>query len=315
MKSLIADTIILFVSLLILAKCSHLVVDNVLKLAKFFRIGEMTIGFVLLSVSTSLPELAVAMVSTPAGQGSISIGNVLGSNIADILVVIGACAMVATIRIKKDEMLELIRLLFITSMIPLILLLKNEFGWVEGLILLCIFAGYIYYLFKKEVNLGISEEVSKKNASYAFLYFVAGILGVLVSARFTVDSAVRIADAFSLSKSLIGATIIALGTSLPELAIDTAAVRKGNIKLALGDAVGSCMTNLTLVLGVTGLLSQSTFNITVVSSLIVFLLITNLLFWYFLETRRKLNRKEGMVFLAIYLIFLIAEFGLQVSLK
>jgi len=181
--------------------------------------------------------------------------------------------------------------------------------------LLCIFAGYIYYLFKKEVNLGISEEVSKKNASYAFLYFVVGIIGVLVSSRFTVDSAVRIADTFSLSKSLIGATIIALGTSLPELAIDTAAVRKGNIKLALGDAVGSCMTNLTLVLGVTGLLSQSTFNITVVSSLIVFLLITNLLFWYFIETKRKLNRKEGMMFLAIYLIFLIAELSLQVSLK
>ena len=312
---MIVDTIILFVSLLILAKCSHLVVDNTLKLAKFFRIGEMTVGFILLSVSTSLPELAVAVVSTPAGQGSISIGNVIGSNIADILVVIGACAMIATIRIKKDEMLELIRLLFITSMIPLILLLRNEFGWVEGLILLCIFAGYIYYLFKKEVNLGISEEVSKKNASYAFLYFALGTIGVLVSARFTVDSAVRIADTFSLSKSLIGATIIALGTSLPELAIDTAAVRKGNIKLALGDAVGSCMTNLTLVLGVTGLLSQSTFNITVVSSLIIFLLITNLLFWYFLETRRKLNRKEGMMFLLLYMIFLIAEFALQIRLR
>ena len=312
---MIADTIILFVSLLILAKCAHLVVDNTLKLAKFFRIGEMTVGFVLLSVSTSLPELAVAVVSTPSGQGSISIGNVIGSNIADILVVIGACAMIAVIRIKKDETLELIRLLFITSMIPLILLLRGEFGWVEGLVLLLVFAGYIYYLFKKEVNLGISEEVSKKNASYAFLYFVVGIIGVLVTARFTVDSAVRIADVFSLSKSFIGATIIALGTSLPELAIDTAAVRKGNIKLALGDAVGSCMTNLTLVLGVTGLLSQTTFNITVVSSLIIFLLITNLLFWYFLETKRKLNRKEGMMFLAIYLIFLIAELGLQVSLK
>ena len=312
---MIADTITLLVSLLILAKCSHLVVDNVLKLAKFFRIGEMTVGFVLLSVSTSLPELAVAVVSTPAGQGSISIGNVIGSNIADILVVIGACAMIATIRIKKDETLELIRLLFITSMIPLILLLRNEFGWVEGLILLSIFAGYTYYLFKKEVNLGITEEVSKKNALYAFLYFVVGIMGVLVSSRFTVDSAVRIADTFSLSKSFIGATIIALGTSVPELAIDTAAVRKGNIKLALGDAIGSCMTNLTLVLGVTGLLSQSTFNITVVSSLIIFLLITNLLFWYFLETKRKLNRKEGMVFLLFYMIFLITEFGLQISLR
>ncbi|QLJ52732.1 MAG: Inner membrane protein YrbG, predicted calcium/sodium:proton antiporter [Candidatus Fermentimicrarchaeum limneticum] len=312
---MITDSIILFASVLVLAKCAHLVVDNVLKLAKFFGIGEMTIGFVLLSVSTSLPELAVALVSASGGQSSISIGNVIGSNIANILIVIGACAMIRTIRIKKDEMLELIRLLFITSMIPLILLLRTEFGWVEGLILLSVFAGYTYYLFKKDVNLGISEEVSKKNALQAFLYFVAGIVGVLVSARFTVDSAVRIADVFSLSKSFIGATIIALGTSLPELAIDTAAVRKGNIKLALGDAIGSCMTNLTLVLGVTGLLSQTTFNITVVSSLVIFLIITNILFWYFIETRKKLNQKEGMVFLMVYLIFLLVEFGLQIQMK
>lgn len=308
---MIEDLILLVFSLLVLAKCSHLVVDNTTKLAKFFRIGEMTIGFVLLSVSTSLPELAVAVVSAPGGQGAISIGNVIGSNIADILVVIGACAMVATVRIKKDETMGLIRLLFVTSMIPLILLLKGEFGWVEGLILIFVFVGYTYYLFKEEVNLGISEEISKKDASRAFLYFVAGIVGVLVSSRLVVDSGVRVADALSLTKSFIGATIIALGTSLPELAIDMAAVKKGHIKLALGDAVGSCMTNLTLILGVTGLLSQTTFNITVVSSLIVFLLITNLSFWYFLETKRKLNQKEGMMFMGLYLIFLLIEFSLQ----
>ncbi|MEM3690675.1 MAG: sodium:calcium antiporter, partial [Candidatus Micrarchaeia archaeon] len=196
-----------------------------------------------------------------------------------------------------------------------ILLLRSEFGWVEGLLLLFIFTGYVYYLFQKKVSLGIEEEVAKKDALPAFLYFVVGIIGVLISARLSVDSAVRLADALSLTKSFIGATIIALGTSLPELAIDTTAVKKGNIQLALGDAIGSCMTNITLVLGITGILSQTTFNITVVSSLIVFLLITNLIFWYFLETRRKLNQREGMIFLALYLVFLLTEFGLQMRIK
>ncbi|MEM3556191.1 MAG: sodium:calcium antiporter [Candidatus Micrarchaeia archaeon] len=315
MTSVIADVILLAVSLLVLAKCSHLVVDNTIKLAKFFRIGEITAGFVLLAVSTSLPELAVAIISTSAGEGAVSIGNVIGSNIADILLVVGTCSMVGVIKIKKGQMVELIRLLFITSMIPLILLLRSEFGWVEGLLLLFIFTGYVYYLFQKKVSLGIEEEVAKKDALPAFLYFVVGIIGVLISARLSVDSAVRLADALSLTKSFIGATIIALGTSLPELAIDTTAVKKGNIQLALGDAIGSCMTNITLVLGITGILSQTTFNITVVSSLIVFLLITNLIFWYFLETRRKLNQREGMIFLALYLVFLLTEFGLQMRIK
>jgi cation:H+ antiporter len=314
-ENLISDVIILAISLLALAGFSHLVVENTLKLAKFFRIGEMTAGFVLLSVATSLPELSIAIISTSAGQGSISIGNVIGSNIADILVVVGICAMVTVIRIKKKQTIELIRLLFITSMIPLILLLRNELSWIEGSILLLLFIGYVYYLFKKEVHLGIAEDVSKKEALPAFLYFFAGIVGVLISAKLSVDSAVRIADIFSLTKSFIGATIIALGTSLPELSIDVTAAKRGNIQLALGDAIGSCMTNLTLVLGVTGLLSQSTFNITVVSSLIVFLVITNMLFWYFIETKKKLNQKEGMTFIIIYLIFLFVEFGLQFGIK
>lgn len=306
--------LILAVSLVVLAASSNFVVGNALRIAEFFKIGELATGFILLSVSTSLPELVIAAISAPAGEGAISIGNVFGSNITDVLVVIGLMAFITGFSIKREEAREFIRLLFMTSVMSLALLLIDRLGAIEGVLLLFIFGGYSLYLIRSEATLEVRERVSRKKFQISILYFAVGVVVVIISADFAVNYAVRIAKTLSLSESFIGATIIALGTSLPELAIDLSAVRRGNVKLALGDALGSSMTNLTLILGITGVLSGSVFSMASYSGLVLFLLLANMLLWYFFDTGRRVGRLEGAIFLMIYVAFILTEFGLQSGL-
>lgn len=298
---------ILVTSLTVLAIASNYVVENAMRIAGFFKIGEMATGFILLSVSTSLPELSIGIISSREGEGAVSIGNVLGSNIADVLLVIGLMAIATGFTIKRDDAREFIRILFMTSIIPLGLLLVNRLGSAEGAILIIIFVCYSYYLVKKEVSLEFRERISRKKFRTAVIIFTAGVAAVIVSADVAVNFAVGIATDVHISEAYIGATVVALGTSLPELAVDLSAVRKGNVRLALGDALGSCMTNLTLILGFTGLLSPMTYSMLAYSGFVLFLLLANMTLWYFFDTGRRLGRIEGIVLVLIYSAFILAE--------
>jgi cation:H+ antiporter len=304
-------SLIFIASLAVLALTSKYVVESAIRLAEFFRIGEMATGFILLSVSTSLPESAVAVISAPSGEGAISIGNVFGSNIADVLLVVGLMALITGFSVRREDAGEFITLLFMTSVIPLALLLTGRFGMAEGIFLLFLFAGYSYYLSRQKVNIGAKERVTRRQFHISLAVFLAGIIVILISSDFAVQYAVRIAKAASIAESYIGATIIAVGTSLPEIAVDVTALRKGNVKLALGDALGSGMTNLTLILGVTGTLSSRVFPTASFAGLVLFLLLANMILWYFFDTGRRFGRLEGILMLAIYAAFVIIEFGLQ----
>ncbi len=305
------DSLILTAALVVLALSSNFVVENVLRIAEFLKIGEMATGFILLSISTSLPELAIAVISAPAGEGAISVGNVFGSNIADVLLVIGLMAIITGFSIKREDAKEFIRLLFMTSVISVALLLLGTLGLIQGILLFFIFAGYSYYLFRHEISLEIKQRVSRRKFHVSLIFFAVGMIALIASSDIAVQFSVRIASEINVSETYIGATIVALGTSLPELAIDITAVRRGNLKLALGDAVGSSMTNLTLILGFTGILSPAPFQMISYSGLVLFLLLANMLLWYFFDTERRLGKAEGAVFVALYAAFLLTEFGLQ----
>lgn len=142
---------------------------------------------------------------------------------------------------------------------------------------------------------------------------LASLIGVLVGAKYTVESAVRIAELYEIAKSVIGATIIAVGTSLPELAIGLAALRRGNIDLAMGNVVGSCLTNMTLILGMSLIVSPLVIRIEVFQTLILFLLMTNLIMWFFFE-RGKVNFLGGLTFLTLYQVCIITILGIQIAI-
>jgi len=334
----IVNLVIILVSLIILDQASHLAITNAIKVSDITQLGKTAVGFSLLAFSTSLPELSVAFIAalsvdplTGQSQSAISVGNVLGSNIVNISLIIGLAALIRSLRrpravtlipsFAKEELGSLYFGLFVSSVIPLSLVYIVEASWFVGLILIMIFVFYTYQMARvripPEEGTRVSEEEKKKLKRYV-LFTLLGVFGVVLSAYFLVESAVAVAASAGVSRALIGATVIAFGTSLPELTLDLRAFLKGHPSLAFGDIVGSSFVNITLILGITLFVpalfgSPLTMDMRVFQNLVIFSLITNLFFWYFLSMGR-LSWREGAIFLFIYLLFLASTLG-AVQLK
>ncbi|HQT45061.1 MAG TPA: sodium:calcium antiporter [Candidatus Micrarchaeota archaeon] len=314
----IAELITLVVSVAILAKASETVVDNASKLARFFGISQLAIGMLLIAVSTSLPELSVSIASSTASQGAIAAGNVFGSNIANILLILGIGAVAYGFKVKKDVLADLALALMLTTVISAYIIyhssiLGSALGFAEGALLLLIGAWYAKRMLgKKKISEDRSgHEIGKREALTHFLFFFAGIIVVIISSQFVVDSAVGLATAAGLSKSFIGATLIAVGTSLPELSIDLQAIRKRQYGLALGDAIGSNMANLTLVLGAAAAINPIVVQLSIFMAALLFAVVANMIFLYIAVVKKEFGRREGIAMLALYALYLIVIFYLQ----
>jgi cation:H+ antiporter len=347
---LILDIAVIAVSFLVLNWASNLVISNAVKVSSITKLGKTAVGFSLIAFSTSLPELTVAIIAAVSGGAAISVGNVFGSNIVNICLVIGLAAILLHIKkfkgkisfkefflhiwrhikpvkgsetrginvipsFAKSELSSIYFGIFIASIVPMILIYISGATWAVGLILLFIFTGYMYRLTKVRMpseNGEITKEEKSKLKRYV-IFTVAGALGVVASAYFLVESAVNIATSVGLSQQIIGATIIAIGTSLPELTLDLKAFLKGHPGLAFGDIIGSSFVNITLILGITltvpALLgSPVVLRMEVFQSLVIFSIVTNMLFWYFLSSN-KIGWKEGVIFLFVYALFLATTLG------
>jgi cation:H+ antiporter len=345
----ILDIAVIAVSFLVLNWASNLVINNAIKVSSITKLGKTAVGFSLIAFSTSLPELTVAIIAAVSGGAAISVGNVFGSNIVNICLVIGLAAILLHIRkvkgnisfkefflhiwrhvnpskreardinvipsFAKSELSSIYFGIFIASIIPMILIYISGATWAVGLILLFIFTGYMYRLTKVRMpseNGETAPEEKSKLKRYV-IFTVAGALGVVVSAYFLVESAVSIATSVGLSQQIIGATIIAIGTSLPELTLDLKAFLKGHPGLAFGDIIGSSFVNITLILGITlfvpALLGAPVvLRMEVFQSLVIFSIVTNMFFWYFLSSN-KIGWKEGLIFLFVYGLFLATTLG------
>ncbi len=317
---------VILISLVILDQASHLTITNAIKISEVTQLTKTSVGFSLLAFSTSLPELSVAFIAASTGEAAVSVGNVLGSNIANVSLIIGLAVLLLSLRHPKkvnvvssfarEELGSLYFGLFISSIIPLSLVYIIEASWVVGLVLILIFVFYTYQLSKIRLpptqETTVAEEEKMKLRRY-LLTMLVGVVGVILSAYFLVDSAVSVAESIGIPESLIGATIIAFGTSLPELTLDLRAFLKGHPSLAVGDIVGSSFINITLILGITLFVpvllgAPISMDMRVFQNLVIFSLITNLFFWYFLSMGR-LSWREGAIFLFIYLLFLATTFG------
>lgn len=309
----------LIVSVIILARSSGLVVDNAVKMSRYFGISQLAIGFLLLAVSTSLPELSVSVISSTGGEGAIAAGNVFGSNIANILLVLGLGAFLYGFKISASDLRDIGLVLLLTSLISIYIIFNssvqgNTLGFLEGSLLLTAFASYAWYSMKKRSrtdNNNDGEEMTKGEALKAFLFFGVGIMMVIVSSGFVVDSSVKLAKLLGIAESFIGATIIAIGTSLPELSIDLQAIRKKHYGLALGDAIGSNMANLTLVLGTAAVINPIHVQIPIFIAALLFAVIANILLLYVAAVNKKIERIGGALFLALYIAYIGIIFILQ----
>ena len=276
----------LIVGFVFLVKGADLFVEGSSSVAKRFKVPSLIIGLTIVAMGTSLPETAVSVAASIAHNNTLAVSNVTGSNIFNLMVVIGVCALMTPIvvdgaSLKRD---------FPFSMICAILLLVMgtigmTLGRVDGIILLGCFAGYIFYLIRhtlKQNRQSSDEEVDE-----------IPLISIVV------DSASRIAIDLGMSQTLVGLTIVSIGTSLPELVTSIVAARKNEVDMALGNAVGSCIFNILMVLGIASAISPIAFiqeNIIDIIVLVVFSLIVWIMAW----TKREIKRGEGIIMLLMY---------------
>jgi len=308
---LVSMGVIMAISLAILARFSYLSIVSIEDLIELSGLNEAAAGFIILSVMTSIPEMTVAAFSILQGSPGISIGDLLGSNMFNIGMVVGLIAMVSPLkRVRSDFLVEIADILFFSSAVPIVLAVPffstslETIGHLIGMILIVIFIFSVYTMAKarKVPYNSLQEGVESKDRKTVLIKVIVGISIVIVSSRFVVWSASNIAAILGIPPILIGAKIIAIGTSLPELALDMAAVRRGRINLALGDIIGSNLTNMTLVLGIVLIASPLTVNLTVFTEILPFLLIMTLLLWRFL-LKGQIPKWGGILLIMMYIIF------------
>ncbi|PVX24665.1 MAG: hypothetical protein CW691_06945 [Candidatus Bathyarchaeum sp.] len=306
--AVIVQILILVVSLIVLALSSHYAINAIERLIALTGLSEMSAGFILLATLTSVPEIIVAIFAVMQGEPGISIGDILGSNVFNVGAVLGILGILGYLKTCcTDMLLDLTDILFLTSLIPLLLVIFNISSPVVGILLLGTFVANTYFMAKKrtpavEVN-GNSKTVKKGSMTKVIALLAVALVGVIISARLVVSSGIEIATILGAPAILLGAKVIAIGTSLPEFTTDLAAVRRGRVHLAIGGIIGSNLTNLTLVLGLV-LLTSPSVDITILTELLPFLLVTTVIFWRFL-TRGGISKFGGALLLVTYLLFQI----------
>ena len=303
---IVVSIAIFAVALFILIKSSKWVIDASITISEYTGISQLAIGFILVAFSVSAPDLTVSVLATLGGMAPMAIGDALGSSIANICLVLGVVTLVKKIRVERIHTLESAELLLLISIIPAIILSKGIVGPVEGVILLVVFVLYCFFVFKDKFTLCVKDGITRREWRTALFYFFMGVALVIASANFVVTSAADIAAFAGISEAVIGLTLISFGTTLPELALDFTAIRKGQCALAVGDILGSTVVNLTLILG-TILLMSPAGGLVLVSYTIplAFIIIANSFLFYSLVKRESINHKEGIIFILLYVIFLL----------
>jgi len=308
---------LLAASLLLIMLVSDRIIRYVLAISKALGLSEMAAGFILLSVTTSLPELSVSTVASIVGEGGLSVGNVLGSNIANLTIILGLAILLSRkeVMIKGQSQKELVQFLFISSIIPLFIVQRGSLGPVLGIVLLILFAYFGVTVSRKTESSAFDEtpqQQEERNIAVVGIKFLVGAGLIIILSKFAVDSSIDIAGFIGLPPSIIGATIIGLGTSLPELATTIQALKKGLVNMALGNLLGSCITNITLILGVSSLLSFSPVNAVAVQSIMFYVLLSSLSVWYMVGASERLTKKGAIFLCLIYSIFILQQVGVSV---
>lgn len=288
-------------ALAVLVKASSFTITNAAKFSKASGISQVAVGFIFIAVATSLPELSIAVMSSLSGDGALSMGNLIGADIVNITLIFGLMA-VAGFKIKKPDTENISLAVILVSIVSVFLIVLKIADFTLGIFLIIVFWLFSSIVLGKGVSLK-NEKAGSKNARRYALLTLAGVALVVASARFVTDYSILLASMSGVSETLIGATILSLGTTLPELSVNLTALRRRNIGLAIGDSIGSIVTNMTLVLGIASVIGAIPVGKIAFFSL-AFLIFSSFLF-LFMANRLNFGRKEGVVLLIAYAAYLL----------
>lgn len=250
----IMQIILLSVGFYMLVKGADCFVDGAAGIATKFKIPQLVIGLTIVAMGTSAPEAAVSITAALKGNADITIGNIVGSNILNVLIILGISSLITPIAVAKSTVRIEIPFMIAISVLLLGLGYDGSIGLFEGIIFLGLFVLYLSYLFvmsKKDESEDLEKQISM---SKAFVWTVVGLVLIILGSKLTVDAATKIAKVLGLSERFIGLTIVALGTSLPELFTSVSAARKGNADIAIGNIVGSNIFNILFVIGLSSVI-------------------------------------------------------------
>ena len=321
---LILVLVFLVIGFAFLMKGADFFVEGSSSIAKRLKVPPIIIGLTIVAMGTSLPETAVSVTASLVNNNELAVSNVVGSNIFNLMVVVGVCSILTPILVQKETIKRDIPFSMICAFLLLglgILAVGDKsgmtLGHLDGMILLGFFAGYIVAMIQsamkaraagKNVEIEgieeLEEEIGILSWPKSILFIVGGALAIAFGGDLTVDAASRIAIDLGMSQTLIGLTIIAMGTSLPELVTSIVASRKDEVDMALGNAIGSNVFNILMVLGIASAISPIsiiTENIIDLCVLIVFTICV----WIFAGTKKKIGRIEGFSMVALYVIYAV----------
>lgn len=332
---ILLQIILLIVGFVLLIKGADIFVDGASSTAKHFGMPKILIGLTIVAFGTSAPEFAVSIKSLLAGSGDMMVGNVIGSNILNVLLILGAASLIRTLPVKNSTLKKEIPLLIFLSVMFAALMCDKLFGFTDansftrqdGLVLVLAFGIFMYYLIsttrrrirhkkinEKLVRAGKPEkykivedddvEIKPMSIQKAIVFILLGIAGIIFGSNFVVDSASTIARAMGVSDALIALTIVAFGTSLPELVTSVVAARKGECDIAIGNVVGSNIFNIGIVAGIPILLLGGVSDMTSFNYIdVVAMLLAVVLLFFFTIKDRHVGKFEGAIFLLIFLAY------------
>ena len=312
--------ICLIIGFTFLMKGADYFVEGSSSVAKRLKVPSIIIGLTIVAMGTSLPETAVSVTASLANNNALAISNVVGSNIFNMMFVIGVCSILATIGVKRETITRDIPLSLVCAALLLIfgyLAVGDKaymiLGHLDGIIFLIIFAGYILLMIfhamrarndQEVIQLETMENEELLSMSYpkSLLCIIGGAAAIAFGGDLTVDAASRIAVDFGMSQNLVGLTIVSIGTSLPELVTSIVAARKNEVDMAVGNAIGSNIFNILMVLGIASAISPLQLigeNIIDIVVLVVFSIVV----WFFGATKKEISRTEGIIMICLYLCY------------
>lgn len=297
---------ILLLGFFFLIKGADIFVEGSSSIARKFNVPPMVIGLTIVAMGTSAPEAAVSITSSIAGQNDMALANVVGSNFFNILIVLGVSCIISTLPVEKNTIKKDTPFLLFVSGLLLIFSIDLNISRIEGFIFLAIFTYFLIDTVKTAKNSDSKIEDVPSEDSPMFktiLLCILGIIGIVLGGDMVVKSASSIAKSFGMSDNLVGLTIVAIGTSLPEFVTSVVAVRKGENDIAIGNIIGSNIFNILFVLGLSTFINPISISMFALFDVIFMILITILLF-IFIKSKNSLIKSQGFIFIGLYIAYM-----------
>lgn len=304
---IIIQLLLLAVGFAMLVKGADWFVDGSSAIAVKFKIPQLVIGLTIVAMGTSAPEAAVSITAALKGNAGITIGNIVGSNILNILIILGLSSVITALAVSKSTIKVETPFMILITLVLLWMGYNGVVGLVEGIILLVLFVTYLGYLFwmAKKGDGSDVDEIKDISTPKALAFTAVGLILIVYGSTVTVDAATALARIFGLSERFIGLTIVALGTSLPELFTSVSAARKGNADIAIGNIVGSNIFNILFVIGISSVIVPVPFANGFRFDTIVAVIAALILLGCSLNKDRKLKRPAGILMLVCYAVYFV----------